>query len=248
MATIKKGSYRFNDKLDFTNDAPSSFSFSFSIPSKFELVENENGETDIVIIDNEITQCNGINFSVQSGLLEYSIDGMPSPVYVKGEDYGEYEGWNALYLVALDIGVNKPELKGWGQTITVLEDFTPSNADEEAFATWFLANIEGNTPAVEITYKGEKIELYAGDVATLYIGGKKLTEDLVIKANEVAVPEIPETPETPETSDSPLPIEISTAAEMDAILKDAEIGSVYKYTGTTGFYENGALYVVEERE
>lgn len=46
---------------------------------------------------------------------------------------------------------------------------------------------------------------------------------------------------------SPLPIEISTEAEMTALLSTAEVGSVYKYTGeTTDTYENGALYVVEE--
>ena len=45
--------------------------------------------------------------------------------------------------------------------------------------------------------------------------------------------------------DSPLPIEIATEAEMTALLETAEVGSIYKYTGTTGTYENGALYVVE---
>lgn len=53
---------------------------------------------------------------------------------------------------------------------------------------------------------------------------------------------------TIQVPDSPLPIEISTEAEMTALLKTAEVGSVYKYTGTTGTYENGALYVVEESE
>lgn len=45
--------------------------------------------------------------------------------------------------------------------------------------------------------------------------------------------------------DSPLPIEVSTEVEMNALLSTAEVGSIYKYTGTTGTYENGALYVVE---
>lgn len=49
--------------------------------------------------------------------------------------------------------------------------------------------------------------------------------------------------------DSPLPIEIATETEMTALLETAEVGSVYKYTGTTtSKYENGALYVVEESE
>ena len=46
--------------------------------------------------------------------------------------------------------------------------------------------------------------------------------------------------------DSPLPIEVSTEAEMTDLLETAEIGSVYKYTGETDTYENGALYMVEE--
>lgn len=46
-------------------------------------------------------------------------------------------------------------------------------------------------------------------------------------------------------ADSPLPIEVSTEAEMTALLGTAEIGSVYKYVGESGTYENGALYIVE---
>lgn len=49
--------------------------------------------------------------------------------------------------------------------------------------------------------------------------------------------------------DSPLPIEISTEAEMTALLESAAVGSVYKYVGeTTDTYENGVLYLVEESE
>jgi hypothetical protein len=45
--------------------------------------------------------------------------------------------------------------------------------------------------------------------------------------------------------DSPLPIKISNETEMNALLSTADVGSIYKYIGTTGTYENGALYVVE---
>lgn len=44
---------------------------------------------------------------------------------------------------------------------------------------------------------------------------------------------------------SPLPIEVATESEMNTVLGTAEVGSVYKYIGTSGTYENGALYVVE---
>ena len=50
-----------------------------------------------------------------------------------------------------------------------------------------------------------------------------------------------------EVTDSPLPIEVSTEAEMNALLETAEVGAIYKYTGeTTDTYENGAWYAVEE--
>jgi hypothetical protein len=53
----------------------------------------------------------------------------------------------------------------------------------------------------------------------------------------------------PEATDSPLPIEVATEAEMTALLTSGEVGGVYKYTGeTTDTYENGALYLLEEEE
>lgn len=48
--------------------------------------------------------------------------------------------------------------------------------------------------------------------------------------------------------DPPLPIEVSTQDEMTALLATAEVGSVYKYTGTSDIYQNGALYIVEVPE
>lgn len=40
-------------------------------------------------------------------------------------------------------------------------------------------------------------------------------------------------------------IEASTEAEMTSLLSTAEVGSVVKYVGESGTYENGALYIVE---
>lgn len=42
-----------------------------------------------------------------------------------------------------------------------------------------------------------------------------------------------------------IPQEISTENEMTALLVPANIGKAYKYTGTTGTYTNGNIYVVE---
>lgn len=41
------------------------------------------------------------------------------------------------------------------------------------------------------------------------------------------------------------PIEISTDAGMEAVLISENVGKVYKFTGTTGTYVNGDLYIVE---
>ena len=40
-------------------------------------------------------------------------------------------------------------------------------------------------------------------------------------------------------------IEVPTEAGMTALLTSGNVNSVYKYTGTTGIYENGALYLLE---
>jgi hypothetical protein len=55
--------------------------------------------------------------------------------------------------------------------------------------------------------------------------------------------------ETSTVKESEQLFEVSTEAEMTALLSTAEVGAIYKYTGeTTDTYENGALYVVEESE
>ena len=41
------------------------------------------------------------------------------------------------------------------------------------------------------------------------------------------------------------PIEISTDAEMEAVLTSNNVGKVYKFIGASGTYTNGDLYVVE---
>lgn len=48
------------------------------------------------------------------------------------------------------------------------------------------------------------------------------------------------------TTPNPTPTEISTEAEMTALLSSSNIGSVYKFTGTSETYETGALYLLEE--
>lgn len=47
----------------------------------------------------------------------------------------------------------------------------------------------------------------------------------------------------------PLPIEVNTEGEMEAILAtatEADIGAIYKYTGNPGKYTSGELYIIAE--
>ena len=88
-----------------------------------------------------------------------------------------------------------------------------------------------------------KIE-YNGSIVATVEGGNKATlpvKDLQMKSDIMIT-----VPEAESGTDSAIPIEVSTEAEMTALLENGEVGGVYKYTGTTGTYENGALYVLEE--
>lgn len=45
------------------------------------------------------------------------------------------------------------------------------------------------------------------------------------------------------------PIEVATETEMDSVLVNAtaaDVGKIYKYTGTTGAYTQGELYILQE--
>lgn len=43
-----------------------------------------------------------------------------------------------------------------------------------------------------------------------------------------------------------VPIDIDNDADMAVVLVAANVGKCYRFTGTTGTYTNGDLYVVEE--
>lgn len=80
----------------------------------------------------------------------------------------------------------------------------------------------------KIEYNGSVVAtVEGGNIATLPIKDKKMRSDIII------------------TVPVEVPIEVSTEAEMTKLLTSGKVGSVYKYTGTTGTYENGALYVLE---
>jgi hypothetical protein len=95
--------------------------------------------------------------------------------------------------------------------------------------------------ATTVKYNGSVVAtIPSGNKATIPIKDLKMKTDIVIT--------VPSGSGGGTVKDSALPIEVSTEAEMTALLESGEVGGVYKYTGTTGTYENGALYVLEVSE
>lgn len=85
----------------------------------------------------------------------------------------------------------------------------------------------------KVEYNGSTVvNIENGNIATLPVKGKQMATDIVVTA--------------PGATNVPNPIEISTAAKMTALLTSGKVGGIYKYTGLTGGYENGSLYVLEE--
>ena len=91
--------------------------------------------------------------------------------------------------------------------------------------------------ATTVKYNGSIVAtVEGGNTATLPVKDLNMKTDIVITVPEGDGGGI----------DSPLPIAVSTEAEMTALLTSGEVGGVYKYVGASGTYENGALYVLEE--
>jgi hypothetical protein len=90
--------------------------------------------------------------------------------------------------------------------------------------------------ATKIEYNGAVVAtVEGGNTAMLPVKDKQMATDIVVTV--------------PEAIDSPLPTEVSTEAEMTALLESGEVGGVYKYMGeTTDAYENRALYVLEKTD
>ena len=100
----------------------------------------------------------------------------------------------------------------------------------------YIVEAEPTTSGVTVEYNGSVVATIPnGNKATIPIADKKMKTDIVITV-----------PKAEGGTDSPLPTEVSTEAEMTALLTSGEVGGVYKYMGTTGTYENGVLYLLEE--
>lgn len=109
----------------------------------------------------------------------------------------------------------------------------------------FTVYVDGLEGEVEISYDvSEKVALPSGHNLLASVSDENFIANNIKKG--VSVFGLEGAYEGESGTDSPLPIEVSTEAEMTALLGSGEIGGIYKYTGETGTYENGALYVLEE--
>lgn len=77
------------------------------------------------------------------------------------------------------------------------------------------------------------LEEYAG-ATTITTNGELATENKILRDNlTINIPR-------------GYPIDVATENEMTALLVAANVGKAYRYTGVTGTYTNGDIYVVEE--
>ena len=134
-----------------------------------------------------------------------------------------YEGTNTFLGFATSPNATEP-------TYVIGDSVSLTLGGSDAF---YVVERKSEPSGVTVEYNGSVVAtIENGNKATLPIADKKMKSDIVITV--------------PEAINSPLPIEVSTEAEMTALLESGEVGGVYKYTGTTGTYENGALYVLED--
>jgi hypothetical protein len=118
----------------------------------------------------------------------------------------------------------------WNEAFKQIKVLTPP--DNPAIFGFF---IEGTKiPETTIIYNDSLVASFDVGTATLPVKDLKMKTDIVITV-----------PKAEGGTDSAIPIEVATEAEMTALLTSGEVGGVYKYVGATGTYENGALYVLE---
>lgn len=114
--------------------------------------------------------------------------------------------------------------------------------------------------SVKIKYKGSTIASINTDSSkTLKTSGKYCEADIVVEnvqdggINPTGTKSITENGSYDVTNyavasvnvPQAVPIDVSTDSGMTAVLTSANVGKAYRFTGTTGTYKNGDIYVVE---
>lgn len=195
MATIKAGTYRFNDVLSVpSNNISADFDFTVS-PYALQLTQEM---ADGIYLEY------GVTIDAGTYIITYHYDGLGwryinnvdgiSPYLNYDNQIAKSSPYNPYIETFLsDTATEFYEVgSGWSsdigednQTITIPNDTEVS----EEFYTWFNANavqLDADKPLATITYNGETIAtLDGGQSATLKCAGMKMESDVVVEVAEV---------------------------------------------------------------
>lgn len=167
MATIKAGTYRFNDVLSKPSAGlEQAVGFTVSPALSVDIT------TSSIVVSDGHSSFTGMRWSGATFVFDGHSQGALSL-------YSEDEGWNYGANILANAGISNAELMvGYGQTITIPYD---QEASDE-FKPWFTANTKRLST---ITYNGATIAtLNGGQTATLKCDGMKMETDLVVAVAE----------------------------------------------------------------
>lgn len=188
---------------------------------------------------------------------EYVIPNLQEKTATENGEITADEGYTGLSKVTVNVSDEAPTLqektiapKEYTQEVTAdegndgLSKVTVEAIQTETREVTPTKNTQPITPSEDGKYLTEVIVNPIPEEYIIPIGSLNITENKTVDVTKYA--SVTVAVEGGGGTDSALPIEVSTEAEMTALLTSGEVGGVYKYTGTTGTYENGTLYVLEE--
>lgn len=171
MATIKAGTYQFNEELSNYPDIGAG-TYTYNLPVSGEGYQEGFGSYSFV--------GSAIEINMNSGSNNHNFATLSVKVESTNPDYSPFVQYPYIYQVFSydEWRVPTPVV------FTVLEDTDVA----EEFYTWFTANTVSldNAPAATITHNGSTIaELFPGQTATLKCKGMKMEDDVVVEVAEV---------------------------------------------------------------
>ena len=221
--TIKAGTYRFNDVLTDSENHWGDIDINFTLPSSI----NFNEETNTVTLNATPFLCYKITRISSDNTLALYFNGS-IVVYIGEAPYY----WNTVYEQCISGGFTVDDtVKGYGQIITITEDFTSADEYDEVFVTWFNENAKPYTIPTEDSIIAKMKALIAKANITTGKSDTDLTEAILSLAAGYGVA-------------GEGIVEVTSEATMTAILNSATTansGKLYKYVGPGGTYCLGAL-------
>lgn len=196
MATIKAGTYRFNDVLTAPPDNMWRESINFTVNS-------------IVAGAEIVSSCEAISFGRNDGVfnINYDVvndDGSHTPTELYSNAVTEYhsKGWYTSYLgfksketLMTYAGLTDEQASSfatsYGDGIKTIDFGTEPQTVSAEFYDWLTAN--ATQPMASVSHNGEAIaSLFAGQTATLKCAGMKMAGDVVVSVAEQKAVEVVE--------------------------------------------------------